>query len=89
MTIAILNMDCMEYMAALPDKSFDLAIVDPPYGINYAQIAGNLMELDTDYYNVALERFNNHKAQARLFIPETIRDTYEQVDFLYARDNEN
>ena len=24
---------CMEYMATLPDKAFDLAIVDPPYGI--------------------------------------------------------
>lgn len=28
------NIDCMEYMATLPDKAFDLAIVDPPYGIN-------------------------------------------------------
>ena len=28
-----LNIDCMEYMATLPDKAFDLAIVDPPYGI--------------------------------------------------------
>ena len=28
-----LNMDCMEYMATLPDKAFDLAIVDPPYGL--------------------------------------------------------
>lgn len=27
-----LNMDCMEYMATLPDNAFDLAIVDPPYG---------------------------------------------------------
>lgn len=27
------NMDCMEYMRTLPDKVFDLAIVDPPYGI--------------------------------------------------------
>lgn len=27
----MLNMDCMEYMKTLPDKSFDLAIVDPPY----------------------------------------------------------
>ena len=26
-------MDCMELMATLPDKSIDLAIVDPPYGI--------------------------------------------------------
>ena len=26
------NVDCMEYMATLPDKAFDLAVVDPPYG---------------------------------------------------------
>nr|DAI51340.1 MAG TPA: adenine specific DNA methyltransferase [Caudoviricetes sp.] len=29
----VYNMDCMEYMRTLPDKAFDLAIVDPPYGI--------------------------------------------------------
>ncbi|MGO5027263.1 MULTISPECIES: DNA methyltransferase [Agathobaculum] len=27
------NMDCMEYMRTLPDKAFDLACVDPMYGI--------------------------------------------------------
>lgn len=27
------NVDCMEYMLTLPDKVFDLAVVDPPYGI--------------------------------------------------------
>ena len=27
------NMDCMELMREYPDKHFDLAIVDPPYGI--------------------------------------------------------
>lgn len=26
------NIDCMEYMRSLPDKAFDLAVVDPPYG---------------------------------------------------------
>lgn len=26
------NMDCVAYMAGLPDKCFDLAVVDPPYG---------------------------------------------------------
>lgn len=31
--IELLHIDCMEYMAGLPDKAFDLAIVDPPYGI--------------------------------------------------------
>lgn len=28
------NMDCMEGMKLFPDKYFDLAIVDPPYGLN-------------------------------------------------------
>ena len=27
-------MDCMEGMGHFPDKFFELAIVDPPYGIN-------------------------------------------------------
>ena len=31
--IELLNIDCMKYMAILPDKAFDLAIVDPPYGV--------------------------------------------------------
>lgn len=33
--------DCEEYMKTLPDKSFDLAIVDPPYGINIAEKLAN------------------------------------------------
>ena len=27
------NVDCMEYMRTLADGEFDLAVVDPPYGI--------------------------------------------------------
>ena len=27
------NIDCMEYMRTVPDRFFDLAIVDPPYGL--------------------------------------------------------
>lgn len=27
-------MDCMDYMRTIPDKFFELAVVDPPYGIN-------------------------------------------------------
>ena len=37
MTVEILNMDCIEYMRSLPDNAFDLAIVDPPYGIGIAK----------------------------------------------------
>lgn len=29
----VFNMDCMEFMRTLPDKAFDLAVVDPPYGL--------------------------------------------------------
>ena len=28
----VYHVDCMEYMKTLPDKFFDLAVVDPPYG---------------------------------------------------------
>ena len=32
--IKLYNCDCMDLMRQYPDKYFDLAIVDPPYGIN-------------------------------------------------------
>ena len=31
--IELLHIDCMEYMKGCKDNEFDLAIVDPPYGI--------------------------------------------------------
>ena len=36
----LMNCDCMSYMATLPDKYFELAIVDPPYGLGNALVAG-------------------------------------------------
>lgn len=51
----VYNCDCMEYMRSVPDKFFDLAIVDPPYGIKNGSNAtsrlkksGNLL-LENDY----------------------------------------
>lgn len=32
-TINFYNIDCMEFMKTIPDKYYDLSIVDPPYGI--------------------------------------------------------
>ena len=37
----IRNMDCMELMREYSDNHFDLAIVDPPYGINVGNDARN------------------------------------------------
>ena len=43
MTLGVFNEDCMAVMARYPDKYFDLAVVDPPYGIGFdghSQIIG-------------------------------------------------
>jgi DNA modification methylase len=34
------NMDCLEGMKEFPDKHFDLAIVDPPYGAGFTEGGG-------------------------------------------------
>jgi site-specific DNA-methyltransferase (adenine-specific) len=51
MAVDILNVDCLEYMATLPDKVFDLAIVDPPYGLGTKLTRGGGSHL----------KFKNHK----------------------------
>lgn len=39
--IELIHGDCMDYMRSLPDNAFDLAVVDPPYGINIGNGLGN------------------------------------------------
>jgi len=39
-TSEVFNMDCMEGMAKYPDKYFELAIVDPPYGLGEKLVNG-------------------------------------------------
>ena len=43
----VYNMDCMEGMKDYPDNYFDLAIVDPPYGINIGYAPGGEQNLHT------------------------------------------
>ena len=38
MSIELLNIDCMEYLAKCKDKEFNLACIDPPYGIGQSGI---------------------------------------------------
>lgn len=37
------NMDCLEAMRGMPDKAFDLAVVDPPYGSGGGSFNGALV----------------------------------------------
>ena len=39
--IKLYNCDCMEYMKDIPDKYYDLAIVDPPYGLDKSSTQGS------------------------------------------------
>ena len=39
--LSLFHADCMEIMKQYPDKYFDLAIVDPPYGIDIAEKLAN------------------------------------------------
>ncbi len=43
--IEVLNEDCMAVMSRYPDKYFDLAVVDPPYGIGIGQSVGGAKRL--------------------------------------------
>ena len=40
------NMDCMDAMKQFPDKFFDLAIVDPPYGDGGQNIGGDTLRTE-------------------------------------------
>lgn len=56
------NMDCMEYMRSLPDKAFDLAVVDPPYGIGCMSMSYTADGTERIYGKSAARR-RNYKRQ--------------------------
>jgi site-specific DNA-methyltransferase (adenine-specific) len=50
----VFNMDCIEGMKQYPDKYFELAIVDPPYGININVSMGRRKgDKKSDYHKFA------------------------------------
>jgi site-specific DNA-methyltransferase (adenine-specific) len=54
------NMDCIEYMQQFPDKYFELAIVDPPYGIDIAKWDSIDLKPSQEYF---IELFRVSKKQ--------------------------
>ena len=53
MTSEVFNTDCLEYMRSLPDKTFQLAIADPPYGVSYAR--------GKNGYGVTVDKLPTHR----------------------------
>jgi|SRR5690242_19161468 len=63
--IELLNINCMEYMKTVPDKHFDLAIVDPPYGIGVNMNAGR--KKDTRSKKRTVKKWDNEAPSAEYF----------------------
>ncbi len=76
--IELLNIDCMEYMATQPDNAFDLAIVDPPYGIGNKLLNNNnsrkKLGLPCRYHF-----FDNSNAPEEDYFLELIRISKNQI----------
>lgn len=64
------NIDCMEYMRKCSDNTFDIAIVDPPYGINAPKMnMGSYGKYTSTAVKIRKKRFNKgggHYAKSAL-----------------------
>ena len=77
--IILFNKDCLKAMKQMKDNQFDLAIVDPPYGISNkmkgSSAMGKQMEGKTwndkipskEYFEAARKRLQQHQSQTRMF----------------------
>ena len=79
MNISIVtNEDNMQMMARYPDKFFDLAIVDPPYGISVNMNAGR--KKDTRSKKRAVKKWDNDSPGVEYF-KELMRVSKNQIIF--------
>jgi site-specific DNA-methyltransferase (adenine-specific) len=56
------NVDCLDFMKYVPDKHYDLAIVDPPYGIDR-----NGMNMGNSVFNTDDKKWDNEIPKPQYF----------------------
>jgi site-specific DNA-methyltransferase (adenine-specific) len=74
--IELHNIDCMEAMEEMPDKAFDLAIVDPPYGIGMDGKVGIDGSAEAKNYT---EKQWDKKPPADIYFTELLRVSKHQI----------
>lgn len=74
--VELLNIDCMAYMATLPDKAFDLAIVDPPYKDEFTIPASSKCAKVKKHYNLSTL---NYSAPRDNYFDELFRVSRNQI----------
>ena len=75
----VYNMDCMEYLRTLPDKAFELAIVDPPYGLRQAgtQTGGAGKLKNRAFHHKAIDKWDNPPGEE--YFKELVRVSQDQI----------
>jgi len=72
----IYNMDCLEAMKTMPDKYFELAIVDPPYGIGINHNIGRRKgDKPSDYKKVTWD----NEPPSKEYFDELFRVSQNQI----------
>jgi site-specific DNA-methyltransferase (adenine-specific) len=66
-------MDCMEFMKDIPDKFYDLAVVDPPYGIDR-----NGMNMGNSVFNQDEKKWDK-ETPSNKFFTELFRVSKNQI----------
>jgi site-specific DNA-methyltransferase (adenine-specific) len=74
--IDLIHGDCMDYMATLPDNAFELAIVDPPYGIG--EDGGKCRTRGSKKTNGIAKKWDSQKPQ-RAYFDEVRRVSTNQI----------
>ena len=72
----VFNEDCIQVMKRYPDKFFDLAVVDPPYGINVNMNAGR--KKDTKSKKRAIKKWDTETPNAEYW-QELFRVSKNQI----------
>lgn len=75
----VYNCDCMEYMKSIPDKFFDLAIVDTPYGIGEDGSKNKSRSKLAKAKNYTPYAGNDSKSPDLLYFNELFRISKDQI----------
>ena len=71
--------DCIKYMATLPDKAFDLAIVDPPYGMGDECWSGGGVLGSRKYIKAYREKQWDNSTPDSFYFEELFRVSKNQI----------
>lgn len=76
----VYNTDCMEYMKDIPNAFYDLAIIDPPYGIGEDGLKNHSRSNRAKAKQYAPKTWDRAKPQKHLF-DELMRVSKNQIIF--------